>query len=421
MVSGTLYTYPNNFRAEKILAVAKFSNATVNVDDKFVLGETNKSDEFLKKFPLGKVPAFESADGTCLFESDAIAFYVANQQMRGQSGLDQALVAQWMSFAQNEVLPATCTWVFPTLGIMQFNKTASERAKEDVKKAMDVLNKHLLTRTYLVGERITLADLCVAYAMKMLFENVLDAAFRKPYGNTVRWYTTIMNQPQVVGVSGQPKLCEKMAQFDAKKFADMSGKGDSAKKQKEAKKDQPKKKEEPKKEATPASDEPPKPKPDKDPFGALPAGSFVMDEFKRMFSNNKEDVSLAWFWENFDHENYSIWTCEYMYPEELKLTFMSNNLITGMFQRLDRMRKHAFGCVSVFGKSNDSTISGVWIWRGQELAFERSEDLQIDYSSYKWTKLDSKSEETKKMVKDHWTWNAVDRDGRELNDGACFK
>ena len=64
------------------------------------------------------------------------------------------------------------------MGIMAFNKNATERAKEDVKKAMDTLNKVLLTKTYLVGERITLADVCVAYAMKMLFENVLDAAFR---------------------------------------------------------------------------------------------------------------------------------------------------------------------------------------------------------------------------------------------------
>ena len=92
--------------------------------------------------------------------------------------MEQAEVAQWMSFAQNEVLPAACTWVFPTMGIMAFNKNATERAKEDVKKCMDVLNKVLLTKTYLVGERITLADVCVAYAMKMLFENVLDAGFR---------------------------------------------------------------------------------------------------------------------------------------------------------------------------------------------------------------------------------------------------
>ena len=33
---------------------------------------------FHKKFPLGKVPAFEASDRTCIFESNAIAYYVAN-------------------------------------------------------------------------------------------------------------------------------------------------------------------------------------------------------------------------------------------------------------------------------------------------------------------------------------------------------
>ena len=51
----TLFTYPGNFRAEKILSVAKMSDSSVKVDDKFVFGETNKSEAFLKKFPLGKV------------------------------------------------------------------------------------------------------------------------------------------------------------------------------------------------------------------------------------------------------------------------------------------------------------------------------------------------------------------------------
>merc|ERR1712029_593196 len=306
MVSGTLFTYPGNFRAEKILSVAKMSESDVKVDDKFVFGETNKSDAFLKKFPLGKVPAFEGSDGTCLFESDAIAWYVANAQLKGGSTpVAQAEVVQWMSFAQNEVLPAACTWVFPTMGIMAFNKNATERAKEDVKKAMDVLNKALLTKTYLVGERITLADVCVAYAMKMLFENVLEPGFRKPCGNTVRWYTTIMNQPAVVGVSGTPKLAEKMAQFDPKKFAEMQGAGGDKKDNKKAdKKKEPKKKEEkPKQEKKeePKDEVPAEPKA-KDPFAALPPGTMVMDEWKKMFSNNPEDVSMPWFWENFDHE-----------------------------------------------------------------------------------------------------------------------
>ena len=77
---------------------------------------------------------------------------------------------------------------------------------------------------------------------------------------------------------------------------------------------------------------------------------------------------------------------------------MRRSFVLGMFQRLDRMRKHSFGSMGLFGTNNTSQIAGLWVWRGQELAFELSEDLQIDYESYKWTKLDPDSEETKKLM-----------------------
>ena len=44
---------------------------------------------------------------------------VANDKLRGATNAtDQALVLQYINFADNEILPAVCAWVFPTLGIM---------------------------------------------------------------------------------------------------------------------------------------------------------------------------------------------------------------------------------------------------------------------------------------------------------------
>jgi elongation factor 1-gamma len=40
-----------------------------------------------------------------------------------------------------------------------------------------------------------------------------------------------------------------------------------------------------------------------------------------------------------------------------------------MFQRLEKLRKNAFGSMAVFGENNNNTIAGVWFWKGQELAF----------------------------------------------------
>ena len=96
-----------------------------------------------------------------------------------------------------------------------------------------------------------------------------------------------------------------------------------------------------------------------------------MDDFKRVYSNNDTiSVAIPYLWENFDPEGYSFWHCEYKYPEELKRVFMSCNLVGGMFQRLDKLHKHAFASVIIFGEDNNSSISGVWIFRGQQLAFE---------------------------------------------------
>merc|ERR1712024_69340 len=79
--------------------------------------------------------------------------------------------------------------------------------------------------------------------------------------------------------------------------------------------------------------------------------------------------------------------------DELTMVFMSCNLIGGMFQRLDKLRKNAFSSVCLFGENNNSTISGIWVWKGHDLVFELSDDWKIDYASYDWTKLDSDSEE----------------------------
>merc|ERR1711981_308161 len=425
MVAGTLYTYPDNFRAQKAVIAAKYSGAQLTLAKDFVFGETNKSPEFIKKFPLGKVPAFEGSDGVLLTESNAIAYYVGNDELRGGSdAAARAQVVQWMCMADNEILPAACTWVFPTMGIMQFNKNATERAKEDVKTALKTLNDHLLTRTFLVGERLSLADIAVACTMLSLYKQVLDPAFRKPFVNVTRWFTTVVNQPNVKAVLGQVNLCAKMAEFDAKKFAEFSGKGDkkAEKKEKAPKQEQkkPEKKKEEKEEAEPELDVPAEPK-KADPFEKMPKGTFDMDEWKRFYSNNDEPESVAWFWEHFDHENYSIWRGDYKYNDELTMVFMSCNLIGGMFQRLDKLRKNAFSSVCLFGENNNSTISGIWVWRGQNLAFELSDDWKIDYSSSDWKKLDPDAEETKSLVDQYFKWIGTDKEGRKFNQGKIFK
>jgi elongation factor 1-gamma len=56
------------------------------------------------------------------------------------------------------------------MGIMQFNKQNHERAKDELQHILQLLNNYLRTKTYLVGERITLADIAVASDLLLLFQ-----------------------------------------------------------------------------------------------------------------------------------------------------------------------------------------------------------------------------------------------------------
>merc|ERR1712212_1347845 len=413
IMSGKLYTYPDNFRAQKIQIAAKYSKFNLDLPE-FVVGETDKSADFLKKFPLGKVPAFES-DKVCLFEPNAIAYYVGNKQTRG--GDNEAEVLQWIGVADNEILPAACTWVYPTMGIMQYNKNNTDKAKSDVKSVMNALNQHLLTRTYLVGERISQADISVACTLKMLYTHVMDPAFRSAYPNVNRWFMTCVNQFEFKNVLGKVTLCEKMAQFDGKKYNEIYGKKDAGKKEKKPAQPKAKKEQKPKEEK---KVEAPAPKQNTDPWANSPPATMDMDAWKRCFSNKEDDEVLAYFKEHFPKDNYSVWQGNYKYNDELKQKFMASNMIGGMFQRIEKLRKHAFASVLIFGENGNFEIEGVWIWRGHDLVFPLCEDWTTDYETYEWKKLDYDAPETQLKIKEFWAWEG-NFDGRKNAGGKIYK
>lgn len=79
-----LYTYPENFRAFKALIAAQYSGANLKIAPNFVFGETNKSEAFLKKFPLGKVSvSARSVNTSRQFDNKSNNFVSSKMQFRG--------------------------------------------------------------------------------------------------------------------------------------------------------------------------------------------------------------------------------------------------------------------------------------------------------------------------------------------------
>ncbi len=48
-----------HIRIFQVLISASYGGHTINLDPDFQFGKTEKSEDFLKKFPLGRVPALE--------------------------------------------------------------------------------------------------------------------------------------------------------------------------------------------------------------------------------------------------------------------------------------------------------------------------------------------------------------------------
>ena len=95
-----LHTYPGNKNANKALIVAEYAGISIDVP-RFEMGKSNKSPEFLKLNPFGKVPTLETPGGEGVFESNAIARFVARQspsaaaQLLGGTPIEQAQVDAW--------------------------------------------------------------------------------------------------------------------------------------------------------------------------------------------------------------------------------------------------------------------------------------------------------------------------------------
>ncbi|KIH88659.1 elongation factor 1-gamma [Sporothrix brasiliensis 5110] len=412
MSFGKLYSFLENPRSTGILVVAKANNLDIELVD--TLPATAPAD-YKNINKMGTIPTFVGADGFTLSECIAIYVYVASQNEKttllGKTKQDYANILKWMSFFNSEVLPRFGDWYGPLRGLAPYNKKAVDDASKASLKALSVAEEHLLHNTFLVGERITVADIFAASIFARGMQFVFGKAFREEFPNLTRWFTTVYNQPIYSSVAPKAVFNDEPA------FINVPPKKEAA-----PKKEAPKKAAAPKAAAAAEEEEPaaaPKPK---HPIDLLPRATFPLDEWKRQYSNSDTPVALKWFWENVKFDEYSIWKVEYKYNDELTMTFMSNNLIGGFNNRLEASRKYLFGCASVYGQNNDSVIEGAFVIRGED--YLPVFDVAPDYESYSFTKLDPTKAEDRAYVEAQWSWDKpVIVNGKEYPhaDGKVFK
>lgn len=173
------------------------------------------------------------SDGFVLYEVIAIAVYCELQHqsrfpvviadlavtsqnpqttLLGHSKQDNADIVRWMSFANNEVLPPLAGWFAPLIGRAAYIKSQVAKSRTQTLKAVQVLEDHLHARTFLVGERVTLADLFAVGIVGRAFQYVLDRKWREGHPNVTTWFETVHNVPYYAAVAGEMVLTEEVVQ-----------------------------------------------------------------------------------------------------------------------------------------------------------------------------------------------------------------
>jgi len=220
MSVGTLYTYPGNPRAFKTLIAAELNGLTVDVPE-FTFGVTNRTEDFLNKFPFGKVPAFESVDGTCIYESNAISYYVASLGQKvnllGDSLNGQATVVQYLNVIDNELVNHVSTWLYPILGYAKYDAEKTQYAQQCVEKTMTVFDKLFSSgRSYLVGNELSLADIHLVCALYMPYKMLFDETYREKFSNVTNYFARVTSLPEFAKVMGPITYAQVMAKYREK-------------------------------------------------------------------------------------------------------------------------------------------------------------------------------------------------------------
>lgn len=179
------------------------------------MGKTNKTEDFLSKFPLGKVPAFEGADGTNLFESDAIAQYIAESgpkaaQLLGATPAERASIRQWICFAQGEIVEPVTQLALWRINLKPYDEATETSNLQRIERSLGCLETHLKGRTWFVSnDNVSMADITVASSLMWGFSMAIDAEMRAKFPITVAWYERLIQVEGVNEAFGEKNFVEK--------------------------------------------------------------------------------------------------------------------------------------------------------------------------------------------------------------------
>lgn len=155
----------------------------------------HKSSEFMALNPNGKVPCLKDKDFV-IWESIAINHYLAEKyrpEMNGTSPEEKGHVAQWSVWAMTELQPPLVDILIQMVFVPEDkrNHAVIEKAKEKLPEKLKVLDHALGGKEFMVGNKLTVADINVSSVANIASALHLDL---EPYKNIREWLTKMKSR-----------------------------------------------------------------------------------------------------------------------------------------------------------------------------------------------------------------------------------
>ena len=166
-------------------------------------GETRRP-PFLQRNPNGRIPTLELDDGTNLAESNAIIWYLAEgSNFVPADRLGRAQTLQWMFFEQYSHEPYVATPRYIVKHLPPDHPRRGELPERLAKgrAALGVMETHLASRRFFVGERYTIADIALYAYTHVAHEGGHDL---EPYPAVRKWLERVASQPRYVALEARP-------------------------------------------------------------------------------------------------------------------------------------------------------------------------------------------------------------------------
>ena len=187
------------------LKVALFLEET-HLDYELVPVDIRKGEQHLPEFrtinPNGKVPAIIDTEGpqgndVRIFDSSAILLYLGEKTGKFMgSPEDKPELLSWLFFVASGLGPFSGQAIYFQHMAPEGNDHAINRYRREAERHYEVLDKHLKSRDYIVGNDYTLADIStwgwLIYASRVMKGSEDGLA---NYPNLKRWFDKVSARP----------------------------------------------------------------------------------------------------------------------------------------------------------------------------------------------------------------------------------